>query len=205
MVNELIPDINATGIFVLRPPFDALIPPQTKYSVKGVRKLSEVIASGVDPFSLYYLPNSISQADYEVDIGNDISVVSLCSEIGQWLYIPANYIVSYPDTNGVIYTSVILGVSLGSIANNALLDALKASIFNIVKDHLGVLSEIKEVVVSPPSIIPFSQHVLIEQARTILKANNKSDRQRCIETNDKLVAATNRIIELENYIKSKLL
>lgn len=204
MANELLPDINAKGIFSLRSPFSALIPPQTRYAVKGIRKLSEIIASGIDPFLLYYQPNTLTQTDYDNDTAIDISIVSLSSEVGQWIYVPSSYIISYPDVNGVVYTSLILGVSLGSVADIVPLDALKTSITNLVKDFLGILCEIKEVAVSPPAIIPYTQHVQIENARTVLKGTNQSDKAKYIDVVNKLNASTARIIELENYIKTKL-
>lgn len=204
MSNELIPDINSKGVFTLKPPFSALMPPETRYSVKGIRKISEIIASAVDVFSIYYQANGLSQSDYDADVQGDVSIVSLSSEIGQWLYVPTTYIAGFPDVNGVVYTSLILGVSLGSVADITNLGALKTSVRNLVRDYLGVLCEIKEVIVSTPSVIPYAQHQLIENARDAIKANNMSDRAKLIIANDNLTASTARIVELENYIKTKL-
>lgn len=205
MSNSLLTDINASGIFRLRAPFDDLLPTQTTLTVKGVRKLSEIIASGIDPYEKYYEPQGISEAIYDLDFLADVSIISLTSGSGQWLYVPSTSIISYPNVNGVSYTSMILGVSLGSLADTTLLDALKTSITNVVKDALGVTPDIKEIAASASAIVSHDDHVLIENARSVIKVTNKSDRALLLQSQIALTAATTRIQELETYIKTQIL
>jgi len=204
MFTEIIPELNATGIFKLREPFSTLIPPQTRYTVKGVRKLSEIIASGEDPFEKYYNIVGVTKDNYDLDVVADISIVVLSSETGQWLYVPATSIISYPDVNGIVYTSIVLAISLGPVADIDSLSPLKTSITNTVRDSLGLNSEVQEITVSPPAIVPYTQHLLIQNARSALKVTVMSDRAKYVSTLAQLTAATARIVELENYIKSKM-
>jgi hypothetical protein len=204
MFTEIIPELNATGIFTLREPFSTLIPPQTRYTVKGVRKLSEIIASGEDPFEKYYSIVGVTKVDYDLDVVADISIVVLSSETGQWLYVPSTSIISYPDVNGVVYTSIVLAIALGPVADMDSLTPLKTSLVNVVKDALGVNSQVEEITVSPPAIVPYAQHLLIQNARDALKVTNMSDRAKYVSLLAKFDACTARVIELENYIKANM-
>jgi hypothetical protein len=204
MSDQLILDIGASGVFRLKAPYDALIPPQTVYTVKANRRLSEIIASGVDPFEKYYDTVGISNTNYLLDLKQDITIVSMTSSIGQWVHVPANCILSYPDTNGVLYTAIMLGISIGSLPDATSLLPLKTSITNLVKDTLGVECSIKEIAVSPPTLISHEIHENLETTRSVLVTVNRSDRALLTKATTDLAAARAKIVELENYIKVKL-
>jgi hypothetical protein len=204
MSNRLQIGIGAKGIFTLATPYDALLQINTTYECKGIRKLSDIIAFGTDPYEKFYEPQNISRQLYEEDLAVDVSVISLCSATGQWVYVPSTSVIKYPIVNGVTYTAVVLGISLGAIPDTLLLDPLKTSITNLVTNMLGVDSEVKEVVVSPPAILPYDDHVIIDNARVARQTIFLSDSALLAKANIDLVAARAKIVQLEAYIKGEL-
>ena len=202
MANSLLIDINASGLFKLEEPFNTLMQIDTIYTCKAVRKLSDIVAEGFDPYERYYLPYSISEADYLLDLQADVAIVSLFSATGQWVYVPSTKIISYPSVNGITYNAIMLGVSLGALPDNVLLDALKTSIANLVTDTLGVDSIIREIVVSPPAIVPTTDHALINTARQAKINIFKSERALYLKAQADLVVARQKIASLELYIRN---
>lgn len=204
MSNNLTMYIGAKGLFTLEAPYNALMPTQIVYSVEGIRKISDIVASGLDPFVEYYTPNGITQAAYDLDVAADVSIVSLMSTGGDWLYIPSTAIVSYPDINGVSYTAMMLGISLGALPDNASLAPLKTAISNMVKDYLGVTPTIKEIAVSGSSLISYADHATIETARAGVKIINASDAAKLIDMTAKYNVLLTRVTQLEAYAKTLL-
>ena len=204
MKQRYLPDIGSVGTFTLKAPYDTLIKNKVSYRCKSIRLLSECIADGLDPFSFYYESMGLTQADFNVDLENDESIVSLQTDNGEWLYIPSSYILQFPNMNGVVYRAMMLGVSLGAIPDTMKLDALKTVMSNLIVDAIGITPVIKEIVVSVPAIVSNADHVLIENARTSRISLNMSEAAQLTKANQDLNQARQRISELENYIKTRL-
>lgn len=201
MALQYIPDIGASGIFVLKTPFDVLLKPNTTYTVQAIRRLKDVIAEGENPFTLYYESHGLSEAIYKIDLETEICIVSLQSGTGEWVYVPTSYILSFPIMNGVKYHAVMMGISLGAIPDNLDLSAFKTSVFNLVKDTFGISSSIKEVVVSAPVIVTKEESTLIETARSNRIVANQSDAGKLRIAQQDLVKCRAQIAMLEKYIK----
>ena len=204
MTTEIIPEVGASGLFKGSAPFDTLINAQTKYTCKGVRKLSEIIASGEVPFQKYYEPVGLLQTDYDADLAIDASIVVLTSGTGQWLYIPSTKLTAYPDPSGVTYKTLMLGVSLGAVADTVSLDALKTSISNLVTDMIGVNTVIKEIAISPPAIITHGEHTLIETARAARISITKSDHAKYLEATARADTLQTKLTALETWVKAHI-
>lgn len=204
MKQEYLPDIGSVGIFTLKAPYDVLIKQNVVYTCKAIRNLNDCIAEGLDPFSYYYESMGLTETDYETDLKNDVSIVSLQTKNGEWLYIPSNYIIKFPNMNGVVYRAIMLGISLGALPDTMKLDALKTSISNLVYDTIGITSVLKEVVISIPSIVSKENHDTIETARIAKTSITMSDTLKLSKVTQELNSARLKITELENYIKTKL-
>lgn len=204
MKQQYLPDIGSVGSFVLKAPYNTLIKNNVSYRCKSLRLLSECVADGLDPFSYYYESVGLSQDVFDKDLENDVSIVSLQTDKGEWLYIPSSYILQFPNMNGIVYRAMMLGMSLGALPDTMKLDALKTSISNLIKDTIGITPSIKEIVVSVPSIVSKIDHDLIETARLAKVTVTSSDAAKLAKANQDLVLARTKISELENYIKNKL-
>lgn len=204
MLQQYLPDIGATGNYYLKAPYDTLVKAGVSYTCKAIRKLSSFIAEGQDPFSFYYESVGLDETTFQADVDAGVSIVSLQTDGGEWLHIPSNYITRFPNMNGIVYRAMMLGVSLGAIPDTMNLEALKTSVNNLVYDTLGITPVIKEVVISVPSIVSKTDHDLIEQARIAKTKIKMSDTGLLAKANQDLATARAKIVELENYIKTKL-
>lgn len=202
-MSNVLPDIGLSGVFELRTPFDTKVPNKTKLICKAIRKISDYLASSEDVKELCYLNNGLTEEDYENDLISDTEIVSLQSGEGQWLYVPAGYIVSYPLTNGVPYRSLVIGVNLPQIPVDQDLSDMNTDIANVVKDHIGLLPIISSVETSTIIYVATDKHESNIALRNLEK-NNKSYRTRYIEANLTIDALNNKIQELETYIKDNL-
>lgn len=203
-MQQLIPDIGSTGNFKFKEPFDKKIPGDIKYTCQSIRKISELIALNEDVLTINYLNNGLTKEDYERDRELNISIISLQSEIGAWFYVPSTYLSAYPNINGVTYTRMMLGVSLGAIPDSIDLTGLTASITNIIYDQLGISAEIKPIAISQSAIVTYDNHERIEAVRKAKIKTIKSDTQLLAEAVRDRDAAILRATTLENYLKNNI-
>jgi hypothetical protein len=194
------PDIGANGIFVLKDPFSALLKPNTTYTVQAVRRLKDIIAEGEDPFEVYYDPYDVLRADYELDLLNEVCIVSLQSGAGEWVYVPTSFIVSFPIMNGVKYRAMMIGISLGAIPDTTNLSAFKTKVFDMVRDTFGITTVIKEMAVSAPVVLSKEQSDLVETARANKIVSSLSDSGKLKVALQDLQRCREQIVMLEKYI-----
>jgi len=200
MSTLIIPPIGTKGYYNLLPPFDTAILPNEEYTCASVRSISEISASGVDVYATYYAPKGITTADFNTALATNMPIIALQAGIGQWIYVPANYIASYPDTNGVPYHVLMLGVSLGAIPTSSDLTSLKESIANIVQASVGIIPTIKEVQVSKVMNISAANDAIVKNAKQALITNSQSDYAKYATTQTTLDTALLKIQQLEQYI-----
>lgn len=198
---QLIPEIGSVGRFVFKDPFSKLFPPDTVFSCQSVRKYNELLERNEEIFEVHYKPNGLTQDQYDQDVLDDISLISLQASTGGWHHVPSTYLLSYPNTNGVIYTRIVLGVGLGAIPDNLDLKGITATIAGIVYDQLGITSEIKPIAVSQSTVLSHEDHAKIEEIRSSKVKLFKSDSLLLQETARERDAAFDKIQKLENFIK----
>lgn len=204
MANIVIPSIGTSGSYTFKSPLDVLTTGPERFTCKAVRNLSDYIANREDPEKNIYIANGLTSNDFDTDILVDMPIVSLQSDIGHWVYIPARFILTYPITNGIPYRSVMIGASLPSIPADRDVSFLLTDIANIIKDSLGVDSIMKVVETSRVILVPKETHDL-ETANRKMKANYRpTDRVKYMELLTQHNTALEKITALEDYIKSKL-
>jgi hypothetical protein len=169
MASILKPNIGASGIWTLNTPFNSQLQANVSYTCVAVRLLSDIIAAGGDPYSTYYKPNQLTQADYQSDVQAGASIVSLQASGGQWVYLPNTYITQFPSPNNVPYTSIVLGVPLGPLPDSLDLTYVKSQVALAVQDAIGVQSPaVTSLAVSPQTQISPAEHTALTAARTAL-------------------------------------
>jgi hypothetical protein len=199
---NLLPAIGTTGIYTLLPPFETKLLTNVSYRCAAVRRLEDIVAAGANPFTEHYEPAQISRAKYEEDMAAGVCIVSLIAGSGAWVYVPSSYIASMPDQNGIPYSVMLLGVKLSALPDSQDLALLKSKIVDTVTEYLGIDSEIREVVVSPPMLISRTEHNALEASRQEAISNVETDYAKLLAKTAQLNAALLKITELENYIIS---
>ena len=197
----IVPNIGASGVYELAAPLDTLILPGQNYTCKAIRKLSDYLSNNEDPKTDIYDKYGLVDPIYSDHVKLDIEIISLQSELGHWLYIPSTHILKYPDANGVLYRSVMIGVSLPSIPVDKDLSFLHTDISNLVADTIGVSSVIKTVETSRPTHVSNSQHIQLTADRAALSSRG-TDRSRYLALLTTHQLALDKIAELEAYIEA---
>jgi len=205
MTDLIIPTVGSSGYYQLRSPLDNLIIANQRYTCKAVRNISDYLANNEDIKADIYSKYSIPDTEYDQDILDDAYIVSLQSEEGHWIYIPARYIISYPITNGIPYRSIMVGISLPSLPVDRDLSFLETDIINLVSDSLGVVPVIRKVETSPVVLVSRERHDIVQAERDMLSAGRVTDRSRYIKTLQDLNVALDKIQQLEQYIKDNLI
>jgi len=196
----IIPVIGSAGIFELRPPFNTIIEPNVRYTCQAVRRLSEYLANNETPYEDIYQASGLTEADYNLHLEENMYIVSLQSEKGHWLYLPATHISSYPLVNGIPYRAMMVVVSLPPLPVDRDLDFLQLAIKNIITDSLGVQCEVKNVEASSVSLISKEKHDLVSSQRATITQGLVTDRARYVKLSQDYQIALDKIQELETYI-----
>jgi hypothetical protein len=200
MTNMILPTVGSSGYFELRTPFDQVILPNERYTCQAIRKLSDYLANNEDPKVEIYDANTISEAEYDQDVQDDMYIVSLQGETGQWVYVPARYVVKYPIVNGIPYRSMMVGVSLPPLPADKDLSYLSTDITNLIKDSLGVDVQIDLMETSMVILVDKARHDLEQAQRDALANGRTTDRSRYVSTQAQLDEALFKIQQLEGYI-----
>lgn len=204
-MSNLIPSIGAKGKYRLHSPFDVLIK-DVAYTCVAIRRLTDFITMGRDPKELYYDPHGLDDTVWDEDSSNpEVCIVSLRSDSGLWLYVPSTFILSFPDINSIPYSVRVLGVSLGAIPESLDLSNLYTNMIDLVRDTIGVESEVKSVVISETTLLPNDTHETLEIARNDLIESSQTQRATIIELHRQLDALRDTNHALEEHIKTRLL
>ena len=198
MDQTYIPTIGSTGSFLLAVPFTT--PVGERYTVMAIRKLGDFIAQNETPFEDIYQPKGLTQSQYEADLVLNLEIISLQSEKGFWIHVPAQYITSYPITNGIPYRKVGIMVGLPPMPTDKDLTFLQTQITGLITDTLGVIPKLQLVEQSKVVLIPSVDHQATQAARQILSAGRNTDYSRAKILEVQLNDAFQKIQALEAWI-----
>ncbi len=201
----IIPTIGAKGFYKLKAPFNSFLHEDEQYSCQGVRSLGDYIGFNEDPLNNIYLYYGLTEEDFNNDVANNMFIVSLQSENGQWIYVPASYLSSYPIMNGIPYQNIMLGVSLGAVPNTVDLAPIQTLIANVVYENYGVQPIIKPVILSKPKLIDVDSHNTIQNARLIRATQRKTDYGRYRELQTQYDQLQERYRILEEFVKDNFI
>lgn len=201
MALSFLPPIGTTGIFTLSAPFNTKLQANTTYRCDAIRRFSDFIEAGIDPFEEFYAPVGLTDAQYQADVTNLVVIVALVSPSNHWVYVPSVYIQSMPDINGVAYEVTVLGLELGALPNYLDLTGLKVALANLCQATVGVLPTVQEAIISAPEKLSQSDHDTLEAARQLKITNSDTDRARLIKLQAQYDTLRAQYQQLEDYVK----
>ncbi len=196
----VIPAIGSVGSYVLASPYNTLIDPNINYTCMAIRTIGELLADNKDPYAMAYQPANISQSIYQENIQQNLPIISLVSDGGSWVYVPATYILEIPLVNGINYKSMGINLLLGLISDDYDLTNLINQLEQTVISITGITPTINPVQLSNSLQVTQSQASQIESARQALITNNSSVYGLYMQALNNLQVATTQIQALENYI-----
>jgi hypothetical protein len=200
-MSQYTPQVGQAGLYTLLPPFDTQLVASTPYACIAVRKLTDIIAAGGDPFAEYYEPNQLDDAAFQADVAADACIVSLQAGGHTVVYVPTTYIAGAPNIGGVPYTVMALGISLGAIPDSLDLTYIKGKIQADVLENLGVDAEVHAMAISLPTLLTHDQAKAAEIARQAKKGTVVTDYAKYLKEKDLRESAELRIQQLEAFIR----
>lgn len=199
------PSVGSAGTYQFKAPVDKILSNTIKYSCISVKTLQSLISEGIDVYKTIYEPLGLSKTNYSDDFKDslNVNIVTLSAGLNSKIEVPNSFILGLPTIDGVYYTRMMLGVSLGPISDQTNLAGIESSIEDLIFTRLGVVPEIKQVAVSATTMVSLQDHARIEAIRKAKISLNKSNEILLAESNRDLKIALERIRELEAYIVSK--
>ncbi len=204
MSSRILPVIGSSGTYELLPPFDTVILPEEIYTCKAIRNISEYVSYNQDPKKLVHDYYGLSENDYENDIQEDMEIVSLQNNKGVWVYVPARYIVKYPEVDGIPYHQLSMVCKIPAIEVSRDISHLKTDVINLIKDTLGVDAAVEIVEVSRTIAVTKDVSDQLKIDRALVSNGRVTDRAKYMQLLQQQQVLLDKIEGLENYIKSTL-
>jgi hypothetical protein len=195
-----LPALGSSGTYVLDAPFNTKILDNERLTCKAIRKMSDLVAKNIDVHETIYKANGVDDAIYEEDVVNDIEIVSLQSDVGHWLDIPARFIIKYPIVNGVAYRSFSLVINLPQLPVNNDISFINTELEEYFKDSLGVNTVTKLVETSRVIMVDNDLHIAKQNERNMIKTGEFTYRSKYVNLLQKYNDCLVKIGELEQYI-----
>lgn len=201
------PDIGATGRYVIRSPYNSVVSPNVLYTCRAKRTFNDCEKRGESVYDRYYKPFGFvdGQSGFSLDKErtDGVLIISLFGQDGTVVYVPSNYIESFPDQSGVLYNHIVLSCSLGPLPSTfdptAAMQALKAQ----VQALTGVIDPPVELHMFPVTQNPTVQEATVmENTRQGNITVNKSPQQELSEANAEIAKLRLHIDELMLVIQN---
>lgn len=193
------PSLYANGKYVLTTPFVA--DPSKSYVCMAIRSFEDIYEQGDDVFTKFYEAAGLDAAAFEADRALKANIITLMSETAPVIYVPDTYIESYPNMANIIYSHMVISVSLGALPDTLNLDLLKQQITNLVSDVTGVTNSIvNEHKVPSTGFVTPEQHAINEAGRVAAITLRTSDyakymeAQVIIQSQNQQIAALSQVI-----------
>lgn len=201
MANNLIPAVGTRGRYVLKPPFDAAMTPNTLYTMTAVRKFDEIDTFGTNIYTQFYLPYSIPETQVNTDRAAGAMIITLMTDNSPPLYVPTTYVQSYPDLNFKPYNQYMAVLSFGPMAEDTLFEPTIQALKNTTSEFLGVEPEIHIAFMPLTDVITPEQHEAREATRQAAITNRSTDYARLYESQAQVALLQQRITILEKIVK----
>lgn len=202
MNQNILPTLGSQGTYELLPPFDTKITPEEIYTCKAIRSISEYISYNQDAKKEVYDYYGLTAEDYENDVKEDMQILSLQNDNGVWLYVPKRFVSKYPDVNGIPYKQTAIVTKLPALKSDRDLSFLITDIENLIKDTLGVDTDVSLVELSRTIAVVKELSDQMEAERSLITSGKSTDRSRYISLKQEIETLLERIKKLEEYIKS---
>jgi hypothetical protein len=201
-MDGLYPDVGMSGAITAKEPFDKLFTKQARYECIAVESINALVSNGEAPYEWVYRAVGASYEDYTAALAVDDKIITFQAVHGDVVKIPAKFLISMPDANGVKYSMVMLGVNLSAIPEELDLTSLKEEISDLVMQSVGVPCEVKEMVYGATSLLTHVQHRAVQSGRTERMATSASSRRLAKELSLVNEGLKQKVKMLEDYIRT---
>jgi hypothetical protein len=210
MATTIIPPLWLAGSFEADTPFATVVNPAEFYTVEGTDGVDDFQAKTPNIFKMVYQPAGITETEY-LPLLEELKkikgvILTLTSKNNPPVYVPSNYIKSFPLTDGVVYEHICFISNLGAVPPE-LKDKVNAALDhfdNYLKDMVGIDNPKTVIgVIQKRGYVPKEQADAWENTRLTKVKENPSDLIRLNEALRTVAAQAAYITELENDLKTK--
>ncbi|QGZ14495.1 hypothetical protein [Photobacterium phage PDCC-1] len=208
-MNNVIPQIGASGSFVALAPFDQICDPKYMYTVEAIRTVDELNIAKVNTHLLVGEPVGMTSEESaslmdQLDQA-DGAVVTLIAPGLPTLHIPSIYFKSFPLIDGVIYERLCFIVDLGAVPPT-LKDELK-TFQTYLKDQTSSITGIEDPevhlgTVPTKTYVSKEQNEVFENTRRAAITKNPSDAIRVKQLEAEQIADRKYIAVLEEQLRN---
>lgn len=177
-MDYVIPTVGSSGYFKLQTPFDTVILENELYTCQAIRRVSEYLANNEDIKTDIYDKYQLGDEVYQQHVAEDMFIISLQAQIGQWVYVPVSHILAFPEVNGIPYRTVMVGISLPAFPADKDFSALFEDLQNLITDRLGTGAVIRLGETSKTLLVTREKHEQITIERNTVISGNVTDRSR---------------------------
>ncbi len=200
MSSRKTPGIYARGAYTLSSPFT--IDTTKEYVCIAIRSFDEMAQQGVKVFETIYQPKNISQADYNAHKLQGVAIVALAPTDPTLpiVYVPDNYIASFPNMGTIPYSNLVISLKLGAMADYIGVDSLITQLQNVVSNVIGVTCEVAVHKLPSADAVTPDQHAAIEASREAAITLRTTDYVRNIELVNQATELNTKISMLEQIL-----
>lgn len=195
------PPLNAKGVYTVNAPF--ALAPNTLYSCKAIRSYQDLQAAGVDVYSLYYEPNSLTQSDYQSDFAAGANIITLMSDTSVTVRVPDTYIAAFPSMNNVPYAEVIMSLSLGPLPAAINLDFVSQQLADVASNTIGVTPTVSVFLQPVTGVMTQEQSSAAETARQAAITNRTTTYAQLLAAQSALASLQAKYTTLSSLAVSK--
>ena len=204
LISQYTPSLNAKGFYQLAAPYAALVSATQQYTCVGVITIQGAIAQGIDVLNTIYIASGDTEANYNSDLQNGVSLITISSGTGSLIQFPNSAMLSVPQITGVIYRNLVLGIALSALPDTMDTSVLQQEVSDLIYSKIGVRSTTFVTTIGAATILTTAQDAAVTAARAAVITNPSStyyQNQLLITESAALLA---KIAALEAYIKSTI-
>lgn len=199
-MSELLPGMGASGHWRLKAPFDNALVPGLAYICQAQQSVGMMLATGMNVYEEIYDKWKIEIEVYDKHVADNITICTLISSSGNFVFVPAVYIDGWPSNDSIPYVVLGLFATLGAIPNTLDPSFLIDKVKNLIKSSIGLAADIEFVAMSEVENIAWVDHQAMEVARKTLITDDNSDYAKRVKAEADLNAARVQIQALQKFI-----
>lgn len=171
-VTVQIPPLGIECLFSFKKPFNAYVSStlninlsEVKLKVISIISMRDMVAiEKIDPFTRYYVPIGIPEADFKFDFDHDVPIITLLYNETNVVKIPLSYISFYKAISQIEYSNKVVVVDLGMLPTSVHTEVYFDTLKDFIETRFGVRPEVKEVNLGS-KIVSSTEHEQNELAR----------------------------------------
>jgi len=193
----MVPRVGIKGTFAFSAPYSASINSDQQLEVVSVRSLAELEASGEDPLTNIY--KAIGELDtvFLADLKNNEPIIVFSTDGGDYIYVPANKLISDAKLSGISYNEKMVMVNLGYLPAKFNTAAIETAIKNAVNNAIGITPAVSVADTSAAIYVSAAKDTTLSAIRNNAMNVYKSDLTKYTELNTLYVAQQQLIANIE--------